>query len=1035
MPLNKQTIDVPLAESIDTHSDPKQATAPSALENALVNRAGEVVKRSAFETVTVTAPTSVVMPVCHGIFEYNSKPVLIVEGRGNGTGSNAAPTAMFYAPLEAGTYWYPTNEAGMPFSLSVDTFVGDRIRTSENSTAIAYSGNYAAIMYATTGTSPVAVLEIWDHVVHQVLHRVTFSDFGGVMRLNFIDDATSGKILFATTQASSGTNAIRVVTWRTAAPTTAPTAEADLALTNAESAAFGCYDTCELYNVAAAKIDLVVAYVDTSNRLNVEAVTGASASRWLRTYATGTYNTPFENLCVFPVKALSYSSYRIIAAYDAVPAATTNLYTVVIGADGTSLTAAPNTVNTSTYGGDNFEQLSGSGAFVGTGGQAYTDSVSESNIVLTTRPENEELSRFIFLDSTGARTGSERTLYNTQLMCGAFEFKGRNFVLCTFYSQVATANGREYYLVECSRGAPVSPQVVGRFSVGTTELLTRAGNLPRAAVKSTGVIACALPRVMDILAPLGFLGSEVTAQSLASFIFDFNTPRVQVAASQRDRIVAAGRVWLYAGFGQELGFDWLPVVDTATTPAGGTSLGAGTYSTRVVYEWFDQHAQRHRSAPSAAVTASTAAGDDVVVPVMTLARGDSRKSPRTLLALYRTAVGGSVHYFDAQGVALGETYAPNNPTTQTVSLTSSESDANIIDNEALYTESGELDNIAPPASNIIMSHKNRVYLVPGEDRTAIWFSKERLAGIGLSFSDLLVLRCADGGDITALGAVDDYRIICKAGGLYAFAGAGPNAQGFGSFTDIQKISSDVGVRDPNSVASFSGGMIFKSSRGFYLLDRSMQTSYIGVGLENVSGLTAAECVSAVHVPEQSRIYFVHATIRTIAVFDYLHKLWTTFELPSAAFSAEFAGAVNISGVLYLAERDGTLWKLNPDSGVYQDASNSYTFAVTSPWIRTAGVQGFQRVWWAHLTGVFPTTGTLTVKIYYDDDTTVAQTITHTLSASTGNELRIKPTRQKCESFRMRIEYSGTAAFKLSKVSLVCGVKGGKLNRLKAAATK
>lgn len=1035
MPLQKQVIDVPLAENIDTHSDPKQAINPSALENAIITRAGEVAKRPGFQAVTVTTPTAVILPVCHGIFEYNNKPVLIVEGRGDGTGSNAAPTSLFYSPLEAGTFWIPTGDAGLAFNLSVDTFMGDRVRTLDTAHAVAYSGNYAAVMYVTGEVTSTCQLEIWDHVSRVCLHRVQFSDWGMPLRLNFIDDPTSGKILFATTQAG-GTSQIRVITWRTATPTTAPAAETNLALTNAESPTFFGFDTCELYNVAAGKVDLVVAFVDSTNRLNIQAITGANTSRWLNTYATGTYNAPFENVCVFAVRAASFAEYRVIAAYDAIPAGTTNIYTVCVSASGSSLTAAPNLVNVSTYGGNNFEQLSGAGSFVGTGGQTYSDSTTESNIVLTARPELEEFTRLIFLDRLGARTGSERTLYNTQVVCGAFEYKCRNYLICTFYSSVTTEYGNEYYLVECSRGAATAPQIVGRFNVGTTYHLNNTPQLPKAYLKSDGVIACPMTRLSDLLADASGLGSEAGAWSMAIFLFNLGTPRVQIAASQRDRIVAAGRVFLYAGYGQELGFDWYPVIASPTTPAGGTSLGAGVYSIKATYEWYDQHGQRHRSAPSSGSSVTTAAGDDVLAPVTSLGNADSRKAARTLIAVHRTLVNGSVHKFDAQGVAAGETYIANDTLSQVLNLTSSESDANIDDNEILYTEGGEVDNIAPPASNIIMSHKNRVYLVPGEDRTAVWFSKERLAGIGLSFSDLLVLRCAEGGDIVALGSIDDYRIICKANSLYAFAGPGPNAQGFGAFTDIQRISADIGVRDPNSVVSFSGGMLFKSARGFYLLDRSMQTSFVGVGLDNISGLTAAECISAVHVPEKSRIYFIHADIRTIAVFDYLHKAWTTFELPSATFGTNFAGGVNISGVLYLAEADGTLWKLDESSGIYDESPSGYTFAVTTPWIRTAGVQGFQRVWWAHLTGVFPTSGTVTVKIYYDDNaSTVVQTVTQTLSASTGSELRIKPSRQKCSSIRMRIEYAGTADFKLSKASLVCGVKGGKLNRLKAAATK
>lgn len=1042
MPLQKSVIDMPLAESVDTHTDPKQAQGPGALENAVVDRTGEIVKRPAFEAVTVTAPTSIVMNYCYGIFEYADKPVLIVEGRGSGTGSNAAPTSTFYRPIDSGTYWLPQCAGGVVFSVSKTQYVDRKIKNDGTyKTGIAIYDDFVAQIVTTAEPTPVTHLEIWDKTARTKLHEVDFATASAEVSAQFVSDASGGYKLFACAKSSAGAN-IRVITWRTATPTTAPAAEADLALTNAPAGLIS-FSTCVAYNDSFSHFDLIVAYVDGSNRLNVEAITSANASRWLNTYATATYGSPRSTVGVFATKALSTSAYRIICGYDRYDGANTYLYTVAMYTVGTSLTAAPNIISVTVHGNIDWDSITGAGSFVGAGGAAYTDSVSESNITIAARPVSAatvDVMYLYHLDSSGARTGSERSVPNLRPVAEMFEHRGRNYFLGAFnvpFTALSSEITEELFLMECSRGMSPTFYAVGRVGLGGTKtfvatiakIMQTSQYVLNATFGIGGQHSCVLPLLVDYFTSSDGWSAAVTLTLDLARTYNL----VQVATSGKDKIVAAGNVWLYDGHAQELGFYTRPRVGSLTTPAGGL-CGAGVYSVKATYEWFDRHGQRHRSAPSAAVTTTAAANDYIDAKVSSLVRVETTKATETRVVLYRSLVSASVHYVDILLVDTSN-WLLNSTTAAEITLQTYSSDSAISGAEALYTESGEVDNIAPPTSNIIMAHKNRVYLVPGEDRTAIWFSKERLAGIGLSFSDLLVLRCAEGGDITALGYVDDYRIIGKENSLYAFAGQGPNSQGFGAFTDIQKISGDVGVRDSNSVVSYADGMLFKSSRGFYLLDRSMQTSFIGAGLDNISGLTAATCVSAVHVPEQSRIFFIHATVRTVAVWDYLHKVWSTFALPSATFSANFAGAVNIDGVLYLAETDGTLWKQDPSSGVYDESPSGYTFAVTTPWARVGGIQGFQRVWWAHLTGVFPTSGTLTVKIYYDDSDTVSQTITHSLSASTGNELRIKPTRQKCEAMRMRIEYSGTAAFKLSKASLVCGVKGGKLNRLKAAATK
>ena len=53
---------------------------------------------------------------------------------------------------------------------------------------------------------------------------------------------------------------------------------------------------------------------------------------------------------------------------------------------------------------------------------------------------------------------------------------------------------------------------------------------------------------------------------------------------------------------------------------------------------------------------------------------------------------------------------------------------------------GVLENIAPPTTRIVTSRRQRVFLVPDDERTVVQFSKEKIAGQGLSFNDGLTVQ-------------------------------------------------------------------------------------------------------------------------------------------------------------------------------------------------------------------------------------------------------------------------------------------------------
>lgn len=1051
MPLQPHTVEIPLAVGTDQHSDPKQAQKPGTIRNMVVDRAGELVMRKPFNRYTMTAlQSSSQINRAQGVFEYGDEPVLIGEHRGSGTGSSAQRHAMMLGWSPNLSRWVSSNEGGIPFSLNVRRTSERHLKIKTAQRDVAYSGNgYMAIVYNTEEPTSKTRLEIWDITASRLLHQVDFSVAMTQVRCEFIDNTGSAtKKLFAVGQGTSKN--LRVITWDSNTPTTAPAAETNLGVTRTENATHSFFAMTTLFNVAAAKLDLVVVYKEaTTNDMIIEAITGANVARWTTVRDDTTFNPMAGDLVAFPIRCLSAGTTRLMVAYWATKPGllTPTIYTLTLEDTGAAATG-PNEIYD--VGEANPGFITGAGCLLGSQGQAYSDTTTAHQIFLAWHTWNGSapvnyVTRWSHIDYSGVLVGSVQIHYNTRVVGGAFEDKGRLF--CTLAPDKPSKDQYVYFLAEFTRGNTTNPTFIGRYLVNTgaydyndsSHLIPPCKEITTSYQTPTHQFGFVGAELNDILS-VNTSASNAAVHTLAICELDFANPRIQVAASGRDRIVAAGRVWLYDGRAQELGFDvWPEVESLSSSGALGFLSASKIYGAHVTYDWWDRHGQRHRSAISAlkSVTSSADTNDKLSATTQTILMSDPDKRSRTRLSLYRTIGDGDVFYFGGQNVP-SENFRENDVTQQTLLLQDGESDANVADNEALYTDGGEVENIAPPASNIILAHKNRVFLVPCEDRTAIWFSKEREAGIGCSFSDALILRVAEGGDIVALAALDDNIVVFKRNSISMFGGQGPNKQGFGAFTNPQRLNTPIGCRDPNSVVTIDDGVIFKSDKGFYLLDRAGGTHYIGAGAESHNSI---ECVAAVNVQKQSRVYFVHTSaVNTIQVYDYLHKVWTEIDIDSSLvfFNQNHACALP-SGDLVLVDDSGDAWLQDMDGATQYRDNNSAEFPVNvvTPWVRTGGISGFQRVWNIHLEGVFPSSGSIVVGIYYDDESVAAQTVTHTLTASTGNELRIKPARQKCKAIKLDITYDPTtdSEFRISKATLECGVKGGKLNRVKAAQTK
>lgn len=365
----------------------------------------------------------------------------------------------------------------------------------------------------------------------------------------------------------------------------------------------------------------------------------------------------------------------------------------------------------------------------------------------------------------------------------------------------------------------------------------------------------------------------------------------------------------------------------------------------------------------------------------------------------------------------------------------------VVDQPTLYTTGGVLENDPPPPMNVFTTHGDRVFGINEERPVEIYFTKKFQQGEGIHFSSFLYFSANDNKNknyerCVALGSLDDKLAILKNQSLYAVFGDGPNALGVGAFSEPRLISTDVGCRDARSVVNTSEGLMFMSSKGFYLLSRSLEVSYIGADVEAFNN---EEITSAVLLPKTNQVKFTTRN-GVMLVYSYLTAQW------SWATNYNAQGAVLWKNALTHLKVNGSVRK---ESSSFLDIATPITQKIGTSWIKLNGIQGMQRIKRLMLVGDFKSTHKVLVKIYYDFEqyaweektiiprpsgynTTVKPDINTIYTGANDGvyQFEIQLSRQKCQAIKVEIsdfDHTGES-FTLTGMSLLVGIKKG-LNKL------
>lgn len=510
--------------------------------------------------------------------------------------------------------------------------------------------------------------------------------------------------------------------------------------------------------------------------------------------------------------------------------------------------------------------------------------------------------------------------------------------------------------------------------------------------------------------------------------------------------LTGGQLWVFDGVKPvEHGFQVWPEDVKVTTSATGGLITAQTYNYIFVYEWTDNQGNLHRSAPSIPFEITTTGATSTNTCYVPTLRLTYKIAPNPVRIVgYRWSTAQPVYY---QFTSITSP-VPNSTTVDYVTIVDTAADSAILGQTLLYTTGGVIENIGAPASIASTLFKNRLFIIDAEDQNLLWYSKQVIQNTPVEMSDLLTLYVApttgvqgSTGPMTALGAMDDKLIIFKQNAIYYVTGLGPDNTGANNdFTDPVFITSSVGCFNPNSIALIPNGLMFQSNKGIWLLGRDLSTTYIGSPVEVYNDRVVQ---SAESIPGTNQVRFILDNNITI-MYDYFFDQW-----------GDFTNIRAISATLYENKHTylnalGQVFQESP--GTYLDGSTPVLMSFITNWMNIAGLQGYERFYFANLLGTYRTPFILNVGLAYDYNssyTQQVQVIPDNVNPNWGEDAvwgsgptwggpgnvfsaRVFPSKQKCESFQLSISevydpsmgQPAGEGLSLSGLNMVVGIKKG-----------
>ena len=389
----------------------------------------------------------------------------------------------------------------------------------------------------------------------------------------------------------------------------------------------------------------------------------------------------------------------------------------------------------------------------------------------------------------------------------------------------------------------------------------------------------------------------------------------------------------------------LAIAGSGSTGLTGQVSGlSGTYSYLAVPSWTDSFGDTVRGYPvqgAQAITLSAASNRVAITGTMLVHTDkDGTRADPVRWEVYRTVVNDSAVWQRADD--------PNAPILNSTGSTywtflDTLPDGQLATRQLFYAVpfgGAEAANVNPPAPAVLSLSGDRLHVADCEgEPLAVFSSKLRLGGPVRFGLGAKIGVDPVGGPVSALAALDDRLVVFKPDRIYVADGfpASNLAADPTPFPVPRLLTSQVGCRENHGIVTVAGehaqGLMFKSSKGIWLLGRNESVSDVGGhGVRRFDGLTI---VAAVADPLTQQVRF-HSSEGTTLVYDARFLEWSRFTAQPAV------DAFVHRGRCAFVDPRGRVYVETP--GSYRDGSNPVVMYIELGWLSFDGLQGLHRVY-------------------------------------------------------------------------------------------
>lgn len=540
-----------------------------------------------------------------------------------------------------------------------------------------------------------------------------------------------------------------------------------------------------------------------------------------------------------------------------------------------------------------------------------------------------------------------------------------------------------------------------------------SGHLPTVALTSgsTAFSWCAAIQ-RSVVYGNGTSASQTGERAPQEITFTFDTNEARRCAR------LGGTLYIACSEGT-LQYDGVQLVETglhiypaylSVIQSGTGSIANGTYTYKGTARWINGAGELDRCTTATAGNNTIAGGPAGALFAYRNLTITHKTNPALALEFWRTAVNpadDSPYYLLTNGDPNNSTnpnrYIPNDQANASTPQFRDEIADGALTYRATNNENGGvLENLAAPAASLITFSEDRIYLAGiAGDPDRVWYSKRRSDGEVVAFHDALTIVVpAEGGAITGLAWLNETLIVFRETAIYALPGDGFDNTGGGSnYGPARYLSLDCGATNHESIVATEQGLVFKSSKGWYLLNRGWTLEYIGAPVVNYD----SETILAAHlVTSQHQIRILSAS--RMLVFDYLVNQWGEWTITDGIDADIWQGTYSY------------LTSTGPKTEQTTFSAVQYGIDIETAWIKMQDLQGAGRVRWLMPLGEYRSTHQLRIRVardyqsdgaggwtYFDD---VTWTPTPT-TVGGPEQVRHGPSIQQVQAIKIRLTAIGT----------------------------